>query len=140
VPTKFDHRVFVRIHHGYDEHPKVMPLTDAAFRAHIEAICWASRNEGRYRIPKTVACKKWRPKVIRELLDAVLFEDCGDTYEVHDYLDFNRSAEEIAAYREARGMPDRSATTCAGTSPAARSTRTANTARRTRDGIANASL
>lgn len=103
LPTKFDHRVFVRIHHGYDEHPKVMPLSDAAFRAHIGAICWASRNEGRYRIPKTVAGKKWRPKVIRELLDAVLFEDRGDTYEVHDYLDFNRSAEEIAAYREARG-------------------------------------
>jgi len=103
VPAKFDHRTFVRISDGYDEHPKVIPLTDAAFRAHVEAICWASRNEGQYRIPKGVAAKKWRAKVIAELVSARLFDDSGDTYEVHDYLEFNRSADEIAAYREARG-------------------------------------
>ena len=42
-------------------------------------------------------------KVIAELVSARLFDDSGDTYEVHDYLEFNRSADEIAAYREARG-------------------------------------
>jgi hypothetical protein len=103
VPAKFDHRTFVRLDEGYDEHPKVMPLSDAAFRAHVEAILWASRNEARYRIPKAVVAKKWRPKVVRELVDARLFDDDGDVYEVHDYLDFNRSAEEIAAFRESRG-------------------------------------
>jgi hypothetical protein len=103
VPAKFDHRTFVRLDEGYDEHPKVIPLSDAAFRANIEAILWASRNEARYRIPKAVAAKKWRPKVIRELVDARLFDEDGDVYEVHDYLDFNRSAEEIAAFRESRG-------------------------------------
>ena len=103
MPAKFDHRTFVRVHEGYDEHPKVMPLSDAAFRAHIEAILWASRNEAKWRIPKGVALKKWRPKVIRELVNARLFDESEDTYDVHDYLDFNRSSEEIAAFREARG-------------------------------------
>jgi len=103
VPAKFDHRTFVRLDQGYDEHPKVMPLSDSAFRAHVESMCWASRNEGKWRIPKPLASKKWRPKVLRELIEARLFDDAGDYYEVHDYLDFNRSAEEIAAYREARG-------------------------------------
>jgi hypothetical protein len=103
VPAKFDHRTFVRIDEGYDEHHKVMPLSDAAFRAHVEAILWASRNEAKWRIPKPVASKKWRAKVIAELVDARLFDDSGDSYDVHDYLDFNRSAEEIAAFRESRG-------------------------------------
>lgn len=103
MPAKFDHRTFVRLDEGYDEHPKVMPLTDAAFRAHIEAILWASRNEAKWRIPVAVAAKKWRPKVIRELVGARLFDEADGVYEVHDYLDFNRSAEEIAAFRESRG-------------------------------------
>jgi hypothetical protein len=53
-----------------------------------------------------VAKKFWRPKVITELLNASLFDaasDGRDGYEVHDYLDFNRSTEEIAAFRESRG-------------------------------------
>lgn len=103
MPAKFDPRTFVRIHDGYDEHPKVGPITDAAFRAHIEAILWSSRNDGNPHIPKGLARKKWRPKVIDELVAARLFDDAGDSYEVHDYLDFNRSSDEIAAYREARG-------------------------------------
>ena len=38
MPAKFDHRTFIRLDEGYDEHPKVMPLSDAAFRAHVEAL------------------------------------------------------------------------------------------------------
>jgi hypothetical protein len=77
VPAKFDHRTFVRLDQGYDEHPKVMPLSDSAFRAHVESMCWASRNEGKWRIPKPLASKKWRPKVLRELVEARLFDDAG---------------------------------------------------------------
>jgi len=106
VPEAFDHRTFVRLDDGYPEHPKVVPLSDGAFRAHIEAICWASRNEGRFFVPRLVARKFWRPKFITELINASLFDeatDGRDGYEVHDYLDFNRSTEEIAAFRESRG-------------------------------------
>lgn len=44
MPTEFDPRAFVRVDIGYDEHPKVAPLTDAAFRAHVEAMTWCGRN------------------------------------------------------------------------------------------------
>lgn len=104
MPTEFDSRTYVRLHDGYDEHPKVLPLTDAAFRAHIEAMCWASRNTSDGVILKSVARKKWRPKVLAELVAARLMEDRDDTYEVHDYLDFNRSSEEIKSFRSARGV------------------------------------
>jgi len=68
LSAKFDNRTFVRIDDGYPENPKVMPLSDAAFRAHIEAICWSSRQDGRTngRIPKAVAARMWRPKVIAQ--------------------------------------------------------------------------
>lgn len=105
MPSKFDRRTFVRIDDGYPEHPKVMPLSDAAFRAHIEAICWCSRQDGRTngRIPKAVCRKLFRGKVVQELVKQNLFDDLGDEYGVHDYLDFNRSREEIEAYAESRG-------------------------------------
>ena len=104
MATKFDSRTFVRIAEGYDEHPKVLPLSDAAFRAHVESICWASRNPRQNGvIPRSVARKKWRPKVIAELMAARLFDESPEGVVVHDYLDFNRSAEEVSAYRDARG-------------------------------------
>lgn len=104
MPTRFDARTFVRVDTGYDEHPKVMPLSDSAFRAHIEAICWSGRNHRQNGlIPAAVARKKWRGKVLAELVDAGLLDPDDDGYLVHDYLDFNRSAEEISAYRDARG-------------------------------------
>ena len=53
--------------------------------------------------PQATRLQEVAPKVLRELVEARLFDDAGDYYEVHDYLDFNRSPEEIAAYREARG-------------------------------------
>lgn len=104
MPAKFDGRVFIRLDHGYPEHPKVLPLSDGAFRAHVEAICWNSRQEGRTngRIPKKVAAKLWKPRHLAELHAARLLEDQGDEWEVHDYLDFNRSGDEIEAYRESR--------------------------------------
>ena len=83
MPTKFDSRTFVRIDQGYDEHPKVFPLSDAGFRAHVEAICWSGRNPRQNGvIPRAVARKKWRPKIITELVESGLFDEHSDGYEV----------------------------------------------------------
>lgn len=104
MPAEFDPRAFIRVDIGYDEHPKVAPLSDAAFRAHVEAMAWCGRNPKQNgRISKRVAAKKWRARIIAELFAAKLLDDLGDDWAVHDFLDFNRSAEEIAAYRESRG-------------------------------------
>jgi len=105
VPTDFDPRAFVRVDVGYDEHPKIAPLSDAAFRAHVEAMTWCGRNPKQNgRINKRVAAKKWRAKVVAELVAAGLLEDEEDHWSLHDYLDFNRSSEEIEASRESRGV------------------------------------
>ncbi|MBK6887056.1 MAG: hypothetical protein IPH03_11935 [Tetrasphaera sp.] len=84
MPTEFDPRAFVRVDIGYDEHPKVAPLTDAAFRAHVEAMTWCGRNTRQNgRITKRVAAKKWRAKVVAELVAAGLLEDEEDHWSLH---------------------------------------------------------
>lgn len=107
MPAKFDHRTFVRMDHGLPEHPKFVGLTDRAFRVWFNAVCWSSRQEQDGHVPDTVVRKALggTPKVIRELIDVRLFDDLDDQgrYRVHDYLDFQRSREEIEAFRSSRG-------------------------------------
>ena len=81
------------------ENPKVVGLTDAAFRAFIEAICWCSRQESDGLIPEAALKRLAKPKVITELVAAGLLIHAVDTYAVHDYLVHQRSSEEIAAFR-----------------------------------------
>lgn len=103
MASKFDHRSFVRVDHGMPENRKVMGLTDGAFRLYIEAICWCSRQESDGHIPSSFISRLGKAKAVRELTEAGLLDDAVGGYMVHDYLDFQRSSEEIAAYRSAKG-------------------------------------
>ena len=102
-PARFDHRLFVRFTHDTPDHYKVIGLSDKAFRVWFDLICWSSRHEKDGYVPSAVMRAKARPKIIAELIAAVLVHEHDDHYEVHDYLDFNRSKDEIAAYRSAKG-------------------------------------
>lgn len=103
MAAKFDHRTFVRLDHGMPENRKVMGLSDAAFRLYIEAICWCSRQESDGHIPSAFIKRLGRAKAVRELVEAGLLDEAVGGYLVHDYLDFQRSSEEIKAYRSAKG-------------------------------------
>lgn len=103
MASKFDHRTFVRLDHGMPENRKVMGLSDAAFRLYIEAICWCSRQESDGHIPVAFIKRLGRAKVVRELVECGLLDEAVGGYMVHDYLDFQRSSEEIEAYRSAKG-------------------------------------
>lgn len=107
MPAKFDHRTFVRMDHGLPDHPKFVGISDRAFRVWFNAVCWSSRQEQDGHVPEVVMRRTLgaSPKVVRELLDARLLDALDDQgrYYVHDYLDFQRSKEEIDAYRSGRG-------------------------------------
>ena len=97
-----DTRPWIRLDRGFPENPKVVPLSDAAFRLHVTLICWCARNKTNgvvtYGVMKALA-----PKArVKELLDAGLLDDNGEAYEVHDYLMHQESAEQEDAYRKAR--------------------------------------
>lgn len=113
-----DDRTFITVHDGMPEHPKIVGLSDAAFRKMIELWCYSSRNRADGVIPRAEWMKA-RPKVRKELTESVpgwrpLFIDLGGRgVEVHDYLRHQRSAEQIAVVSEqkkragAKGNHDR---------------------------------
>lgn len=99
----FDHRVFIRLDHGMPENPKVVGLNDSAFRLYIETICWCSRQETDGAIPAALIKRLGSTKAVNELARAGLLDTTDGGYIVHDYLDFQRSATEIQAFRDAKG-------------------------------------
>lgn len=95
---------------GYTRHPKIAALSDAAFRL------WAGGNDYSDSLltdgiilktalqDRSIAAKS-SPKLLAELTRILppyrvgLWEDQGDHYLIHDYLDWNDSREVIQASR-----------------------------------------
>ncbi len=105
-PEKFDSRPHVRIDHGLPENRKVSDLSDAAFRLYIEAICLCSRTESNGYISDAQMLRIGRPKVIKELLDSdpekPLLSKAVKGYEIRDYLQHQRSKDEINTLRSTK--------------------------------------
>lgn len=98
-----DDRTYIRVHDGLDEHPKVEPLSDGAFRLLLRCWFYCSRNRTDGRIADAIWRKRGTPKARRELLEAGLAEQRDGHIEMHDYLEHQRSAEEIRLLQEVRG-------------------------------------
>lgn len=86
-----DQRLYMTFPIGFDEHPKVAPLSDAAFRAFVEMNGYSRRNGLDGRIPVRAARAKWRGRALTELVEShptrplVLLED--DAYVIRDYAE-----------------------------------------------------
>lgn len=98
-----DDRTYIRVHDGLYEHPKVAGLSDAAFRLLIESWCYCSRNHTDGQMADVIWKRRGTPKARRELVEAGLAEQHAGHVEMHDYLEHQRSAEEIRLLREVRG-------------------------------------
>lgn len=102
-----DPRSYITVHNGMPEHPKVDPLSDAAFRALVDAWCLCSRTMNDGRIPIATWNKRWKPKARRELLESGLVRIEGDLAIMHDYLEHQTSAAEIQDKRAKRAEAGR---------------------------------
>ena len=98
-----DDRTYIRVHDGLDEHPKIEPLSDGAFRLLLRCWFYCSRNRTDGRIADAIWRKRGTAKTRTELLDAGLAEQRHGYVEMHDYLEHQRSAEEIRLLQEVRG-------------------------------------
>lgn len=100
-----DERPFIRVHDGMPDHPKVDVLSDKAFRLLVSSWCWCNRQRTDGRIPAARWKKQATPKARRELIAAGLAEElpAGDV-QMHDYLDWQRSATEIAELKAAKSQ------------------------------------
>ena len=91
---------WARLDDGFADHPKIVGLSDAAFRQHVTAICYAARHSTDGHVPKGAAFV--RPPRSRELIAAGLWHDETDgTYTIHDFLSYNKSRSEVMATRQA---------------------------------------
>lgn len=96
---------FLNLDDNFSDHPKVDGLTDGAFRLHVAGMLYSSRHtlDGfvpAHRVPRLT--RTYRPRYLAELMEGPkplwLPADAG--YTIHDYLDWNRSREQIEADRE----------------------------------------
>lgn len=106
-----------RIDDKYAQSPKMVALGDwfeLGMALDVAGICWSNLNETDGKVPKTqiarlVLCSNIRIGSVRVTPDAVAqrlvavgrWVDCGDHYEIHDFLDYNPSKEQRDAKRDA---------------------------------------
>lgn len=82
---------WVKLDDKMADHPKIVGLSDRAFRAHISALCYANRHLTDGVIPSTFL----RVRVAEELVTAGVWARFGDAYRIHDFLDYQPSKAHI---------------------------------------------
>jgi hypothetical protein len=91
--------VWVKLDDGLTLHPKMVGLSDAAFRAYVTGLVYAGRylTDGVLSdaFVQTIATSDVRA----ELVVAGLWEESTDAVQIHDFLDFNPSRAEVEAER-----------------------------------------
>lgn len=102
-----DTRTYIRLHDGMPDHPKIDALSDKAFRLLIESWCWCSRHLTDGFIPERTWRKRGTPAARQQLLNEGLVEAVAGGVQMHDYLEHQRSADEVAAMREKRAEAGR---------------------------------
>ncbi|MQB00517.1 MAG: hypothetical protein GEU78_09540 [Actinobacteria bacterium] len=82
------------------DHPKITGLSDAAFRLNVSAICYCNRHltDGLIdadEVPRLV--RRFRRSAVNELVTrgVWLHHEVLHCYEVHDYLQWNKSRVQV---------------------------------------------
>jgi hypothetical protein len=109
---------YLNVDDGMDEHQKIEVLSDAAFRMHVSAMLYAARRGTDGAIPRAKARRlsdTASDAVAAELVRADVWHDIGEgcvdsktclsgrpgEYVIHDYLQWNHSAQWWAERRKA---------------------------------------
>lgn len=115
-----DDRTYIRVHDGMDDHPKIVGLSDGAFRLLMRSWSYCSRQLTDGQLPEAAWRDRGSPKARRELVDAGLAHlpghacdhpDCPPPppkhVQMHDYLEHQRSAAEVAELKRRRSEAGR---------------------------------
>ena len=98
--------MWVRLDDAFPQHPKVIGLTDRAFRAHVEGLCYAARYLTDGHLPHGFTGQY--ADVLDELTAAGVWRrGAGGRITVHDYLDWNPPAEAAKERQAARAAAKR---------------------------------
>lgn len=103
--TTKDRRLYARFDIGFDEHDKIYPLSDAAFRALVEATLYARRQLTDGFLAEKLAVKRWGAQVLEELSTndpekpSLVRVEGG--WQIHDFAEHQMTRADIEAKREA---------------------------------------
>lgn len=91
---------WARLDDGMPDNPKVIDLTDAAFRAYVTSICYSAKHLTDGRVPPRAiqVHAKTRSCLVAANLWAI---DDDGTIVIHDYLEWNPSKAEVLSRRQA---------------------------------------
>jgi len=98
-----DKRLWMTFPIDFADHPKILPLSDAAFRAFVEMNGYSRTQDLDGRIPVKVARAKWSPDALEELetnhpeRPTLGIED--GVYVIHNYAEHQETRESIEARR-----------------------------------------
>lgn len=87
----------------FPKHPKVVGLSDAAFRLHVSGICYCAQFLTDGAIDRDVVrllVPRYKKAALDELITKGQWIPTKTGFEVHDYLQWNRSREQVEAERE----------------------------------------
>lgn len=89
---------WARLDDRFPQHPKVIGLTDRAFRAHVEAICYGCAHLTDGFVPESVFRR--RSKAVAELVAARLWDEADGGWLIHDFLVYNPTRADVEGDRE----------------------------------------
>jgi hypothetical protein len=100
---------WVRLDDNFADHPKVIALSDSAFRLYIEALCYSNRQLTDGFIPNAVYLKLSTDDEADYLIDAGLWEevhgnvispDLTTGYQIRSYTEYQPTREKVEEKRE----------------------------------------
>ena len=102
---------WVKLTPRFPMHRKVRPLSDAAFRLHVSAMCFSAENgtDGHILVGDLglVSDVKRPERAVQELLARGLWDSNEIGWEIHDYLEYNLSAAQWLELAEKRAKAGR---------------------------------
>ena len=94
---------FLNVDDNFADHPKIDALSDGAFRLHVAGLCYASKHKTDGFIPDhrvSRLIRTYKPRLLVELHQARVWLPAAGGHSIHDFLDWNRSREQIEADAE----------------------------------------
>lgn len=95
---------YANIDDNFADHPKVVGISDAAFRLHVAGILYCRRHQTdglieADEVPRLV--RRFKKSAVPELVEANLWHERfdGKVYEIHDFLDWNESRNQVEKRR-----------------------------------------
>lgn len=98
---------WLKIDDGMPRHPKIVGLSDAAFRALVTLWCYAAEHETDGHIPIAAWRASVKTRQATELVEAELVHENGTGFVIHGFTERNPTRAQLADRRDKRSRAGR---------------------------------